>query len=130
VITFRLDPRSGLSPYQQLVRQVRQEVQLGTLRAGDQLPTVREVVANLAINPNTVQKAYRELEQAGVVAGRPGIGTFVVASVPGPSPSSRAALDRSLQRWLRSAFDAGLDHDGVIAVFEANLRGLAREGVA
>jgi len=130
VITFRLDPHSGLSPYQQIVRQVRQAVRLGTLRAGDQLPTVREVVAHLAINPNTVQKAYRELEREGVVGGRPGVGTFVIASIPGPSPSSRAALDRAIQRWLRSAFEAGFDRDGVVAVFEANLQDLAREGVA
>ena len=96
----------------------------------DQLPTVREAVAQLAINPNTVQKAYRELEQEGVVGGRPGVGTFVMASAPGPTPSDRASLDRGLQRWLRSAFEAGLDRDGVIALFEANLRDLAQEGVA
>ncbi|HEX6844482.1 MAG TPA: GntR family transcriptional regulator, partial [Actinomycetota bacterium] len=98
--------------------------------AGDQLPTVREVVATLAINPNTVQKAYRELERDGVVEGRPGVGTFVTTSVRGPSPAVRASLDRGLQRWLHAAFDAGLDREGVIAVFESNLLELHREGVA
>jgi GntR family transcriptional regulator len=65
MIECHLDGRSGLSPYLQLVRQVWQALRLGLLREGDQLPTVKEVVAGLAINPNTVLKAYRELEHEG-----------------------------------------------------------------
>jgi GntR family transcriptional regulator len=80
VIEFHLDARSGVSPYQQIVRQVRQALRLGLLDEGDQLPTVKEVVERLAINPNTVLKAYKELEHAGLVAPRPGIGTFVTAT--------------------------------------------------
>ncbi|MFD0854965.1 GntR family transcriptional regulator, partial [Actinomadura adrarensis] len=75
MIEFHLDGRSGVSPYLQIVRQVRQALRLGLLREGDQLPTVKEVVARLAINPNTVLKAYRELERDGLVAARPGVGT-------------------------------------------------------
>jgi GntR family transcriptional regulator len=82
VIEFHLDDRSGLSPYLQLVQQVRQALRLGLLREGDRLPTVKEVVSHLAINPNTVLKAYRELEHAGLVAARPGVGTFVTATLP------------------------------------------------
>ena len=65
MIDFHLDSRSGVSPYMQIVQQVRHALRLGLLEEGDQLPTVKEVVASLAINPNTVLKAYRELEHSG-----------------------------------------------------------------
>ncbi|MFB7511025.1 GntR family transcriptional regulator, partial [Streptomyces broussonetiae] len=80
-IGFRLDPGSGVPTYLQLVQQVEQAVRLGYLRQGDQLPRVKDVVAGLAINPNTVLKAYRELEHRGLVAGRRGVGTFVEGTV-------------------------------------------------
>ena len=80
LIKFRLDPRTGLAPYRQLVDQVRQAVSLGLLRPGDRLPSVREVVTQVTINPNTVHRAYRDLEHEGVVEGRAGLGTFVAAS--------------------------------------------------
>src|SRR5215510_11833413 len=76
-IAFRLDPGSGVPTYLQLVQQVEHALRLGYLGPGDQLPTVKEVVSSLAINPNTVLKAYRELEHRGLAAGRPGQGTFV-----------------------------------------------------
>ena len=72
MIEFHLDGRSGVSPYLQLVQQVRRALRLGLLSEGDQLPTVKDVVGQLAINPNTVLKAYRELEHDGLVAARPG----------------------------------------------------------
>src|SRR6058998_3465105 len=81
VIEFSLDSRSGVSPYLQVVQQVRQALRLGLLREGDQLPTVKDVVARLAINPNTVLKAYRELEREGLVGARPGLGTFVLKTL-------------------------------------------------
>src|SRR4029077_19600857 len=80
-IEFRLDPASGVPTYLQLVRQVEDALLLGYLLPGDQLPTVRDVVADLAINPNTVLKAYRELEHKGLASGRPGQGTFVEAGL-------------------------------------------------
>src|SRR3974390_3796811 len=89
-IHFYLDAKSGIAPYLQLVHQVRRALKLGTLREGDQLPTVREVVTRIAINPNTVSKAYRELEHNGLVAGRAGVGTFVTAT---PNDALRAPLD-------------------------------------
>src|SRR4029453_5537117 len=85
MIDFRIDGKSGVAPYQQIVQQVRQALRLGLLREGDQLPTVKEVVAQVAINPNTVLKAYRELEHEGLAAGRPGRGTFVTRSLAGSS---------------------------------------------
>jgi GntR family transcriptional regulator len=130
VIQFRLDPRSGVATYLQIVHQVRHAVRLGIIRAGDQLPTVKDVVGSLAINPNTVLKAYRELEHDGLVEGRPGLGTFVRMSVGGPPPGNHAALRRSLDRWLRSAFEAGLDLQDVRALFETSLQDQGEEVVA
>jgi GntR family transcriptional regulator len=80
-IEFFLDTRSGVSPYLQLVQQVRQALQLGVLREGDRLPTVKDVVARLAINPNTVFKAYRELENQGLASAKPGVGTFITRTL-------------------------------------------------
>jgi GntR family transcriptional regulator len=128
-VLFRIDPRSGVPPYQQLVRQVRQALRLGWLEVGDRLPTVRDAVAQLAINPNTVLKAYRELEYAGLVAGRPGQGTFVVRTLADESVKSHAALRRSLERWFASAIDAGLDDESILALFETTRRSLRPEEV-
>src|SRR5438067_6333479 len=100
MIEFRLETRSGIAPYLQIVHQVRHAVRLGMLRTGDQLPTVKEVVGSLAINPNTVLKAYRELEHEGLVEGRPGLGTFVLGSVGGPPPRTHAIVRKGLERWL------------------------------
>jgi GntR family transcriptional regulator len=130
VIQFRLSQRSGVSTYLQLVHQVRHAVRLGILRPGDQLPTVKEVVGSLAINPNTVLKAYRELERDGLVEGRPGVGTFVRDTVEVPPPGNHAALRRSLERWLRNAFEAGLDPEDARALFETSLQNSTEEGVA
>ena len=91
-IEFHLDSRSGVSPYLQIVQQVRQALRLGLLREGDQLPTVKDVVARLAINPNTVLKAYRELEHAGLVGARPGVGTFVIATLSNASLGAHGPL--------------------------------------
>ena len=105
MIEFHLDPDSGVAPYLQIVRQVRQAIRLGMLQKGDQLPTVKEVVGSLAINPNTVLKAYKELEHAGLAAGRPGIGTFVTATMPTPAiePKTHSALRAELTGWLAKA---------------------------
>ena len=122
MIEYHLDSRSGVAPYLQVVQQVKQALRLGLLQVGDQLPTVREVVERLAINPNTVLKAYRELERDGLVASRPGQGTFVLRTLAGPSLASHAALRRSLTRWLQSAREAGLDEESILALFTATFR--------
>ena len=98
MIEFNLDARSGLPPYQQIVRQVQRALRLGVLRVGDQLPTVKEVVERLAINPNTVLKAYKELEHSGLVAPRPGIGTFVTATLSDGSLAAHGPLRQELFR--------------------------------
>ena len=130
MIQFRLDARSGVSTYLQIVHQVRHAVRLGMLRPGDQLPTVKEVVASIAINPNTVLKAYRDLERDGLVEGRPGVGTFVLKTLGGPR-TDHPRLRRRLERWMSDARDAGLDDDSISALFDATLRGsLQQEGIA
>ena len=130
VIEFRIDVRSGVAPYRQLVQQVRQALRLGLLREGDQLPTVKEVVAQVAINPNTVLKAYRELEHEGLAAGRPGLGTFVTRSLADSSLAAHQALRVDLVRWLTKARRAGLDDDSIAALFETTFRESANEDVA
>ena len=87
MIEFQLDTASGVATYLQLVQQVHQALQLGILEPGDQLPTAQQVVAKLAINPNTVLKAYRDLEREGLVRPRPGQGTFVVGTLPRSDPA-------------------------------------------
>ena len=130
MIEFHLDERSGLAPYQQLVRQARQALRLGLLREGDQLPTVKEVVGSLAINPNTVLKAYRELERDGVVKPRPGVGTFVTATLPDSSFAAHGPLRADLRRWLAKARRAGLDEESIEALFAATFRDSAQEDIA
>ena len=116
MIEFHLDPDSGVAPYLQNVRQVRQAIRLGLLKKGDQLPTVKEVVGALAINPNTVLQAYKELEHAGLAAGRQGIGTFVTATLPAAAPAN-GALRMELERWFAKARRSGLDDESIDALF-------------
>jgi len=130
VITLRLDTRSGLAPYLQLVQQVKHALRLGMLEVGDQLPTIKRVVTELAINPNTVLKAYRELEYEGLIESRPGQGTFITKTLAGPSLKSQAALRRSLVRWLKEAHEAGLDEESIEALFQDALHQALKGGVA
>ncbi|UYM07459.1 GntR family transcriptional regulator [Solicola gregarius] len=130
MIEFYLDGESGVSAYRQIARQVRHALTLGMLNRGDQLPTVKEAVAQLAVNPNTVLKAYRELERDGLVEARPGVGTFVSASISTATIAAHAPLRRELQRWLRSARAAGLDDASVEALLLTTFHNEASEGVA
>ena len=119
---FHLDPRSGVATYLQIVQQVKEALRLGVLDVGDQLPTVREVVADLAINPNTVAKAYRDLEREGLVVAQPGRGTFIASTLALPSLEHHRALRRELERWLAEAERAGLDEESVRALISTTLR--------
>jgi GntR family transcriptional regulator len=130
VIEFHLDARSGVAPYRQLIHQVRQALRLGLLHQGDQLPKVKDVVAGLAINPNTVLKAYRELEYEGLVAARPGIGTFVTGTLDGGPLAAHGPLRRDLQRWLAKARRAGLDDESIEALFASTFRSVSEEDIA
>ena len=130
VIEFHLDARSGVAPYLQLIHQVRQALRLGLLREGDQLPTVKEVVSRLAINPNTVLKAYRQLEYEGLAAARPGIGTFVTATLNGGSLAVYQPLRSDLRKWLAKARRAGLDDESIEALFQTTFRSANEEDIA
>ena len=130
MIEFQLDAGSGVATYLQLVQQVHQAMQLGLLTPGDQLPTAQQVVAKLAINPNTVLKAYRDLEREGLVRARQGQGTFVVRTLPRTDPAAQARFLASMTDWLRSARSAGLGPDDIEAIYRTALRNCFAEGVA
>jgi GntR family transcriptional regulator len=122
MIEFYLDAKSGIAPYLQLVHQVRRALKLGALREGDQLPTVREVVTRIAINPNTVSKAYRELEHEGLIVARAGVGTFVTASTSEDVLATLGPIRHDLEQWLVRARATGLDDDSIEALFRAAFR--------
>jgi GntR family transcriptional regulator len=122
VIEFHLDSRSGVPAYLQLVQQVRQAIRLGMLRPGDQLPTVKEVVTSLTLNPNTVLHAYRQLDLEGLVEGRRGVGTFVATNGTPLPPDEVRSLRSSLDRWVTRARAAGLDEESISALFAESVR--------
>jgi GntR family transcriptional regulator len=122
VIEFVLDGRSKVNTYVQLVQQVKQALRVGLLSPGDQLPKVRDVAQSLAINPNTVLKAYRELEIEGLAEGRPGVGTFVKRTLAGASLPNQAELRADLVAWLERARVAGLTREDVTALVETTMR--------
>jgi GntR family transcriptional regulator len=130
MLSFRVDGHSVVPPYLQIVQQVRQALRMGVLVVGDQLPTVREVVSATAINPNTVLKAYRDLEREGLVEARAGHGTFVRGLPPGPPPGTHSRLGRSLAAWV-VAREAGLDDESMEALLQTTLRATTEEeGIA
>jgi GntR family transcriptional regulator len=131
MLSFRVDGHSVVPPYLQIVQQVRQALRMGVLEVGDQLPTVREVVSATAINPNTVLKAYRDLEREGLVEARAGHGTFVRNLPPGPPPGTHSRLGRSLAVWVSEAREAGLDDESMEALLQTTLRATTQEeGIA
>jgi len=126
VISFSLDLQSGVPTYLQLVQQVEAALSLGYLVEGDQLPTVKDVVSSVAINPNTVLKAYRELESRGIAEGRPGVGTFIIASPHVITSDKMSALRKSLiSGWLREAKKAGLSQAAIVALFNSAIGEIA-----
>ncbi|HEY3867136.1 MAG TPA: GntR family transcriptional regulator [Actinocrinis sp.] len=124
MLDFNLDPRSGVAPYLQIVQQVRRALLLGVLSEGDRLPTVKQVVAKVAVNPNTVLKAYRDLERDGLVAPKPGVGTFITKTLA-DSPGEHEPLRRELEDWLARARAAGLAEAGIEALFHTTFRATA-----
>jgi GntR family transcriptional regulator len=126
MIEFRLDRHTGVPAYRQIIDQVRHAIHLGILRPGDQLPTVREVVRQITINPNTVHRAYRELELQGLTEGRTGSGTFIrhsLSEVSGQQPK----LLGQLELWMKRARDAGLEIEAVEALIAEALQSMKEE---
>jgi GntR family transcriptional regulator len=130
MINFRIDGRSAVPPYLQIAQQVRQALRMGVLDVGDKLPTVREVVSATAVNPNTVLKAYRDLEREGLLEARAGHGTFVRNRPPGPPPGTHSRLGRSLARWVREARAAGLDDESIESLLRVTLQAAPEEEIA
>ena len=130
MIEFQLDPASGVATYLQLVQQVRDALRLGLLEPGDKLPTAQQVVARLAINPNTVLKAYRDLEREGLARGRPGQGTFITGTIPGTDPATQGRFLAAITDLLRSARQAGLGPDDIESIYRTAVRNCFTEGVA
>lgn len=126
---FRLDASSGVPPYLQLVHQVRQSLLLGYLRQGDKLPTVKEVATDMAINPNTVVKAYRQLEHEGLAGGRPGQGTFITGTIASPSHAASESLRAALEKWFRDADEAGLSEEAITALIAVVRHDMKKERV-
>ncbi len=121
MIAYRIDRRTGIPAYVQLVLQTKQALRLGELQVGEQLPTAKDVVGALAINPNTVLKAYRELERDGLVEPRPGVGTFVVETLAKPGMAEKKALRTELDLWVDRADAAGLDRSDLEALVASAL---------
>src|SRR3984893_3054838 len=130
MIEFQLDETSGVATYLQLVQQVLQALRMGMLEPGDRLPTAQQVVAPLAINPNTVHKAYRELGREGLVRARPGLGTFVTRLRSGIDPATQARFLAAMTDWLRSARTAGLGAEDIEAIYRTPFRACVAEGGA
>ena len=122
MISFRVDSRSVVPPYLQIVQQVRQALRMGLLDVGDRLPAVREVVAATAVNPNTVLKAYRDLEREGLIEARPGHGTFVLKRPPGPPPGTIRGWAAAWPGGCRQAREAGLDDESIESLLRVTLR--------
>jgi GntR family transcriptional regulator len=122
MIELYLDRRSGSAPYLQIVEQVKRALLLGTLEVGDKLPTLKEVVGKLTVNPNTVLRAYRELEFEGLIETRSGVGSFVTRSLAGPALTHLPELRQSLLKWLTKVRDAGMDEDSILALFDSTRR--------
>src|SRR6202034_2728544 len=130
MVEFQLDETSGVATYLQLAQQVHRELRMGMLEPGDQLPTAQQVVAQLAINPNTVHKAYRELEREGLVRARPGLGTFVTRAPSGPDPATQSRFLAAMTDWLRSALVSCLGPEYIEAIYRTAFRTCFAEGVA
>ncbi|MCL5047514.1 MAG: GntR family transcriptional regulator [Firmicutes bacterium] len=127
MISFYLNMSSGVPPYMQIIKQVKQGLALGTLKHGEQLPTVKAVVGEIAVNPNTVLKAYKQLEVMGIVQLRPGVGTFILADQSEVSPDVYVTIKGELQKWFDKARKSGLDTETIESLFQECLR---REGEA
>ncbi|HEY1728820.1 MAG TPA: GntR family transcriptional regulator [Candidatus Baltobacteraceae bacterium] len=118
---FTVDPRSGVPIYLQLIEQVKRGVALGTLASGEQLPTVKALALELTVNPNTVARAYRDLERDGVIETSPGRGSFVRNNGPASSEIRTDVAEPAVDNAIRTAKGLGLDSNEVRRLFERAL---------
>ncbi|WP_079141473.1 GntR family transcriptional regulator [Streptomyces sp. LUP30] len=120
-VEYRIDRRSGVPAFQQIVQQTKQALRLGVLVPGDRLPTAKDVAETSAVNPNTTLKAYRELEREGLVEPRPGLGTFVRRTLGRPETGTDSPLYGELMAWMSKAAEAGLEQEDVAALVASAL---------
>jgi GntR family transcriptional regulator len=121
----RPNPASGVPIYLQLIEQVKHSIETGALRPGEQLPGIRPLAEQLVINPNTVAKAYRELEHEGVIELRHGAGAFVSANAPARKLTDRMRAAQSIVATAVDKLrDRGLTDEEIRRLFEAHLAGL------
>ncbi|MFG2720208.1 GntR family transcriptional regulator [Streptomyces sp. NPDC048416] len=118
MVVFRIERRSGVPAYLQIVHQVEQALRMGALGEGDRLPTAAQVAADTKVNPNTTLKAYRELERAGLVEVRQGAGTFITRSLAAPGSEPASPLRTRLADWMRDAGATGLTEREIVALFD------------
>lgn len=130
MLAFTLDARSSVPAYVQLQQQIKHAMKTGVVERGDQLPSAREVVVQLGINPNTVLKAYRELERDGLIEFRRGQGTFVAADLMTISPADLAKLRRDLGKWIATAAGLGMARDDMLELFTAEIGATQRREAA
>jgi GntR family transcriptional regulator len=117
-----VDPRSGVPIYLQIIEQIKRSVALGVLQAGEQLPTVKQLAIDLTVNPNTVARAYRELEREDVIETAPGRGSFIRANGVTEAPRVAADIGRdALDVALREGKSVGLARDELRRLFDAAL---------
>ena len=126
---FRTNPSSGVPIYLQLMEQVKHAIETGALRAGDQLPGIRPLAEELVINPNTVAKAYRELEHESIIELRHGAGAFVSATTRGKKAAEKVRAGQSIVSAAVEKLHArGMSDDEIRRLFEAELSGLTKAG--
>lgn len=126
---FDINPRSSIPIYQQLVEGVKEAVARGVLAPGERLPTVREMAAELALNPNTIAKAYQKLEQEGVIESMRSRGTFVAERLPEANPpAAKATLTSLIEKVLVEAYHLGVDSEELRRLFEESLQRWGRGG--
>ena len=122
-IELQIDPKSGVPFYRQIIDQVKAAIVTGSIEPGDRLPTVRQLAVNLSVNPNTVSRAYTELELTGLVEIQMGSGTFVgLQQVEGDEIERRRLLEQLCQDFLSRASNHGFTLDEVVQTLEQRRR--------
>lgn len=111
-----VDTLSRCPIYEQLIDNVKKSVLCGTLAPGEQMPSVRALAVELAVNPNTIQKAYAELERLGIICSMPGRGSFIADNVRALAETNRGEITERLRKDVRDALDAGINGDEIITV--------------
>jgi GntR family transcriptional regulator len=119
-ISFSLDPANGVPIYRQIIQQIEYGILSGRMKSGDRLPTIRSLAVNLKINPNTIAKAYNELEIKGILVTQVGSGTYISDKKPEVEEDARLQkVGEVLRRFIQEMKDLGVDMRELIALIKA-----------